>query len=89
MLGGAQQTSMARQARPRFDQKRGHDTAQLGCDTAERPCDTASPRVKVSGALEGLAARGVCCDTINCIMTRGRLGRWVVLIHATVGVMNQ
>ena len=89
MLGGAQQTSMARQAQPRYDQKRGNDMAQLGCDTAERPCDTASPRVKVSGALEGLAARGVCRDTINCIMTGGRLGRWVVLIHATVGVMNQ
>ena len=26
---------MARQVRPRYGQKRGHDTAQLGCNTAE------------------------------------------------------
>ena len=25
---------MARQARPQYGQKSGHDTAQLGCDTA-------------------------------------------------------
>ena len=31
--------------------------------------------------LEGLAVRGVCRDTINCIMTGRRLGRWVVSLH--------
>ena len=32
-------------------------------------------------ACEGLAAGGVCCDTINCIVTGRRLSRWVVSRH--------
>ena len=57
----------------------GHDTAGLGHDIAEDlACDTANPRARASGTREGLAIGGVCRDTINCIVARRRLGRWVV-----------
>ena len=64
----------------------GHDTAELGhdtakdsaCNMAERHCDTAGPSKRVSNARARAWLLGECRDTINCIVTGGRLGHWVV-----------
>ena len=57
----------------------GHDTTGLGHDTAkDSACDTTMIRKGERRAREGLASGGVCRDTINCIVTGGRLGRWVI-----------